>query len=204
MCLTQAVVAARHLSFVINDVLDLAALESGRLSLQIRDHWLHELLPDVRQVMGLAASANGIELRVDEPADALCLRTDRGRFLQITFNLLGNAIKYSTHGGRIELRVRQAGDRLRFEVLDSGEGVPPQYRDRLFTRFGRAHSANHSDVGGTGLGLHLCSQLVELQEGAIGYEPRSPRGSVFWFELPRSATAAHTGQTVAETIITDR
>jgi len=186
--LDQASVAARHMAFLINDVVDLAALESGRLSLNVRSLRVQELMFDMAQVMQLTAQARGVGLHIEEPPEDLRVRADRGRFLQIVFNLTANAIKFSAPQSVVRTEIVPTADGVRFEVHDTGPGVAFDDRERLFTRFGRAHDPGRAVVAGTGLGLHVCKLLVEHMQGRIGYRPGTERGSVFWFELPRAAT----------------
>ena len=187
MFLDQATVASRHMTFLINDVVDLAALESGRLSLNLRTLRVPELLFDMAQVMQLTAQSRSVGLRIEEPAEQLLVRADRGRFLQIAFNLIANAIKFSAVQSTVRVTVTATALAVAFEVHDTGPGVDEQNRDRLFTRFGRAHDHSMPAVVGTGLGLHVCKLLVEHMQGRIGFRPGHAGGSVFWFELPRVA-----------------
>ena len=109
---------------------------------------------------------------------------DRARVLQVLFNLLGNALKYSRPRCHVTLRVDSDRDSVRFEVTDDGIGVPAASRDKLFTKFGRAHGSDAS-AAGTGIGLYLSRILVEHMRGAIGYHAAAGgQGSTFWFTLP--------------------
>jgi signal transduction histidine kinase len=186
MFLEQASIASRHMAFLINDVVDLAALECGRISLHVRDHRVSELIFDVAQVMRLTAQQRNVELRIDETPDDLFVSTDSGRFLQIVFNLVANAIKFSEPGKLVQLVTRPRHGEITFEVHDQGPGVPPESRSRLFTRFGRAHGQT---IFGTGLGLHVCKLLVERLGGKVGFKPGAAGGSVFWFTMPRAEAA---------------
>jgi signal transduction histidine kinase len=188
--LDQASVAARHMAFLINDVVDLAAIDCGRISLHVREQRVQELVFDVAQVMQLTAQQRHVELRIEEPRESLVVVADRGRFLQIVFNLVGNAIKFSEPGALVRLVTEVEADSVRFEVHDDGPGVDVDSRTRLFTRFGRAHDRTQPGVAGTGLGLHVCKLLAERMGGAIGFRPGTVRGSVFWFTLPRSNAGA--------------
>jgi two-component system, sensor histidine kinase RpfC len=184
--LDQAACAAQHLAFLTNDVLDLAAVEAGRLSLHVRSHAARDLCTDARQVMAPLAKSREIGLVVEDPPADLRLLGDRSRILQIAFNLLSNAVKYSTARTTIRLRVRAEPTVAVFEVIDEGIGVPEDLRKRLFTRFGSEGAA--AEVESTGLGLHLCRLLVERMNGKVGHrEGEDGRGSVFWFSLPRDA-----------------
>ncbi|MGE3174935.1 MAG: sensor histidine kinase [Planctomycetota bacterium] len=185
MFLDQATVAARHMAFLINDVVDLAALECGRISLHVRQQRVQELVFDVAQVMQLTAQQRNVELRIEEPPEDLLVQADRGRFLQVVFNLIGNAIKFSDQGDLVHLIINVDEAGVTFEVHDQGPGVEPEHRERLFTRFGRVHDRSRPAIGGTGLGLHVCKLLVDHMGGQIGHRPREGHGSVFWFSLPR-------------------
>lgn len=183
--LDQAAVAARHMAFLINDVVDLAALESGHVSLHVRSHRVQEVMFDVAQVMQLTAQNRGVELLIAEPHEDLMVMVDRGRFLQIVFNLVANALKFSAHGSAVRMVTEATADEVVFEVHDSGPGVDAEQRPRLFTRYGRTHEHRMAGVPGTGLGLHVSKLLVERMGGRIGYRPGTEAGSVFWFSLPR-------------------
>jgi signal transduction histidine kinase len=188
----QATVATRHMAFLINDVVDLAAIESGRLSLHVRPHRVQELFFDVARVMQLTAQGRGVDLRVEESGDELLVHADRGRYLQIAFNLIGNAVKFSAPGMAVRLCALPLEESVRFEIHDCGPGVSPDQRELLFTRFGRVHSATMPTIGGSGLGLHVCKLLVEHMGGRIGYRPGAEAGSVFWFTLPRPLAGTST------------
>lgn len=189
--LDQAACAAQHLAFLTNDVLDLSALEAGQLSLHPRLLRVRDLCIDAHRVIAPLALNKGIRLAVDEPDDALVVMGDRNRILQVAFNLLSNAVKYSHPDSPVALRVVGGADRVMFEVHDQGIGVPPERRQRLFTRFGRGHAAGGPEVESTGLGLHLCHLLIEQMGGSIGYRPGPAElGSVFWFALPAVVASA--------------
>jgi len=182
--LDGATTAALHLEFLIDDILDVAALKAGQLRLHRDGHRVDDLLFDLRRVMGLQASSHGVSLEVAKTDTELRVDTDNRRFLQIALNLVGNALKFSPRGGTVDIEVEATPDCVRFCVLDDGPGVPESARSRLFSPF--AEVAPDSPVRGTGLGLALCEQLVDRLGGRIGFEPRAPRGSMFWFELPRA------------------
>ncbi|MBK8101020.1 MAG: HAMP domain-containing histidine kinase [Planctomycetes bacterium] len=186
--LDQATVAARHMAFLINDVLDLAAIEAGRISLHVRGHAVADLLTDAQQVLGLTAGSRGLALKIGPAAPELTVWADRNRALQIVFNLVGNAVKFARSS--VAIQAARNGERVRIAIADDGPGVPESRRDSLFTRFGRAHDDDQTPVTGTGLGLHLCRLLVEQMRGAIGHTPGGNGGAEFWFELPIGPPAA--------------
>ncbi|HUX38999.1 MAG TPA: response regulator [Rectinemataceae bacterium] len=173
---------------LINDILDFSKIEAGKLNLEAADFDLPGLIGQSVDLLALDAHRKGLELVMDlgEGVPAL-LRGDATRLRQILINLLKNAIKFTSEGfvglfvGKIS---DEAGERLRFEVRDSGIGIPEELRQRLFTPFYQADMSAARRAGGTGLGLAISRHLVELMEGSIGVLPREPEGSVFWFEIP--------------------
>jgi signal transduction histidine kinase len=197
--LDQASLAARHLGFLVNDVLDEAALAAGQLRLHCEDQSVHDLLGAARDLLGTQARLRGIDLRFEEIGADAVVHTDERRFLQILVNLVGNALKFTESGEVVRVRVESRGTVVRFVVEDRGAGVPLEARARLFTPFGCAASAPGVAIPGTGLGLHVCKLLVEQLGGTIAYEPAADRGSVFWFELPTARGATVADSTIAET-----
>lgn len=173
---------------LLNNVLDLSKIEQGKLALESIPFNLRESIDEVVAIVGESAYAKGLELIVlrelDVPVNVV---GDPTRFKQLIFNLVGNAIKF-THKGYVSLRcfpVLRDNDsiRLRFEIQDTGVGIAEDVRDRIFDSFTQADSSTTRKYGGTGLGLSLCKQIVQLMEGRIGVESTLNEGSTFWFEL---------------------
>ncbi|MCK5941835.1 MAG: HAMP domain-containing histidine kinase [Planctomycetes bacterium] len=185
--LDEADLAARHLAFLINDVLDEAALDSGRLRLELREHAVGPLLGEAARMLGMQAARNQVVIQLGGN-ERCVVRADARRTLQVLFNLVGNAVKHTDPGAAILIEVEDAGEQIRIRVLDEGPGVAATVRPQLFQAF--AGDDGHARADSTGLGLYICRRLVEQMGGEIGYRPRHPRGSEFWFTLPRVAHAA--------------
>ncbi|MDD5389967.1 MAG: response regulator [Gallionellaceae bacterium] len=189
--------SARHLLAVINDVLDLSKIEAGKLSLENSDFDLDRLLGGVADLILDKARGKGLELVVDIAPDLpRWLQGDATRLTQALLNYAGNAVKF-TEAGSITLRAalieENAADLLlRFEVRDSGIGIPEEALPRLFRAFEQADSSTTRRYGGTGLGLAITRRLAELMQGEVGVESLPGRGSVFWFSarLGRSTQTA--------------
>ena len=190
--LTQASTAARHLTFLLNDLLDTAAFDAGKLSLRMRRCDLREITTDAERLLNPLALARGVRLVIEHPTEDLAVIGDQGRILQVIFNLVSNALKYSPDAGVVVLRAITTRTGAIFEVEDEGTGIPTAARDSLFTRFTRIESPESVGTRGTGIGLHVSRMLVELMNGSIGFRERDKdSGSVFWFSLPMAAPNEH-------------
>ena len=177
--------AARHLLGVINDVLDLSKIEAGRLMLEAVDFELQALVEEVQGLILDGARVKGLEVRVELPTAQQWLRGDVTRLRQALLNYAGNAVKF-TERGLIVLRAMPIADhdgrlQIRFEVSDSGIGIPPETLSRLFYAFTQAEAATNRRYGGTGLGLAITAQLAHLMGGEVGAESTPGQGSRFWF-----------------------
>jgi len=173
---------------IINDILDFSKIEAGKLELDSVDFDLRQLVREVVDQFAEAAQRKHLELAVliyhDVPT---ALRGDPGRLRQILTNLLANAIKF-TEKGEVVLRVKQSCETattvtLRAEISDTGIGVSPEARDRLFRPFSQADASTTRKYGGTGLGLAICQQLTRMMEGEIGVDSQPGTGSTFWFTV---------------------
>ena len=175
---------ARHLLALINEVLDIAAIEAGRLSLSLEPVGVAELIAEAVSLIRPLADQQGIML-VDQPqtCDGYILG-DRQRLKQILLNLLSNAVKYNREGGSVQLACEQvARERMQIKVTDTGTGVAPESVERLFVPFDRLGSERTSTEG-TGLGLPLTKRLAEAMGGVLGVAGAVGQGSTFWIELP--------------------
>lgn len=182
----------RHLLELINEVLDLAKIESGRVDLSLESVDLTDLIEDCRSLIMPLASMRRLVFDLDISQDA-AVRADRFRLKQALLNLLSNAVKYNSEAGSIHLSVRPVdGARLRIAVADTGPGIPTDRIAELFLPFNRL-DAQYSEVEGTGIGLTITRQLVELMGGTVGVESQIGAGTTFWIELP-SETLTETDQ----------
>jgi PAS domain S-box-containing protein len=181
--IAQILKAGWYLLELINEILDLALIESGRLSLSLEPTSLHDVLQDCQAMIEPLAQQKGVRLKF-APVDKACfVHADRTRLKQVLVNLLSNAIKYNRPGGTAEVsyRLHSAG-RLRISVRDSGEGLSAAKMAQLFQPFNRLGQETGAEEG-TGIGLVVSRRLVELMEGEIGVTSTVGVGSVFWFEL---------------------
>ena len=185
--LLQIVASSRHLLSVINDVMDVSRIESGKLELEQTDFLLEKLLvDDVIAIISQRASEKGLELILDvDPVLRAPLRGDPMRIAQALLNYAGNAVKF-TEAGRILIRCKQvsaddSGPLVRFEVSDTGVGLTSEQCDKLFSNFSQADVSTTRKYGGSGLGLVITKQLSLLMGGDCGVESIPDVGSSFWF-----------------------
>jgi signal transduction histidine kinase/ActR/RegA family two-component response regulator len=181
--------SGRHLLTILNDILDFSRIEADRLELERIDFSLGAVLGELRSLVAPQAAERdlAVAFELDERAPPM-VRGDPTRLRQVLFNLLGNALKF-TREGRISVAARQTARdgqvaHLRFEVGDTGVGIPPERQAALFEPFSQHDASTMRRYGGTGLGLAICKRLVEAMGGAIGVESAPEAGSLFWFEVP--------------------
>ena len=175
--------SGEHLLTLINDILDLAKIEAGKMELYPVDMHLLRFVQSLVEIVGVKAAQKGVELVCDlAPEMPQCIRADEKRLRQILLNLLSNAVKFTDHG-RITLRVRFAPPaRLGFEVQDTGIGIAADQLETVFEPFEQAGDRRHR-LGGTGLGLAISRQYVHLMGGDIQIESQIGQGSTFRFEI---------------------
>ncbi len=189
--------AGWYLLELINEILDLALIESGKLSLSLEPISVAEVLDDCLSMIEPQARQRSIRLEI-VAVDADCiLVADRTRLKQICVNLLSNAVKYNRAGGSVRVTCsRHAGERLRISVQDTGDGLTPAQLAQLYQPFERLGRQSGAEQG-TGIGLVVSKRLVEMMGGVIGAESTAGVGSLFWIELP-SATVVPLHSVVAE------
>jgi PAS domain S-box-containing protein len=182
--------SAKHLLQLINDILDLAKVESGKIDFQPEPVDLAVVVGEATSiVIGLAAKRK-IQLTVDVDRSLGRVQLDPMRLKQVLYNYLSNAIKFTAEGGRVALRVRPDGKtRFRIEVEDTGIGILPEDEHRLFIEFQQLDASTAKKFPGSGLGLALTKRLVEAQGGTVGVRSAPGSGSTFFATLPRQVTA---------------
>jgi signal transduction histidine kinase/AmiR/NasT family two-component response regulator len=175
---------ARHLLSLINEVLDIAAIEAGRLSLSLEPVALADVAAETVSLIRPLADQHHVVLAGPNVSCATHVLGDRQRLKQVLLNLLSNAVKYNREGGSVHLECEPVpGDRLRIKVTDTGLGIPSEALERLFVPFERVAS-QPTAIEGTGLGLPLSKRLAEAMGGALELVSTPNQGSTFWIELP--------------------
>ena len=173
--------AGTHLLALINDVLDLSRVEAGRIELRRGRTSTHVVLEPVISAASAAAEERGVHL--DTAIENVSLDVDIGRLRQILYNLLSNAVKFTPPGGRVSVRVSAVGPDLHLEIADTGIGIPIDRQARVFGTFERVNE-DRSESAGTGLGLALTKQLVELHGGTITFRSTAGEGTTFDVRMP--------------------
>jgi len=185
--------SAQHLLGVINDILDVSSMETGTLRLAPAPVETASLLHDVEAIMCVAAREKSLDLNIDiDPAVPAWLMADATRVRQILFNLINNAIKFTTQGS-VDVRIEPVADRqdiVRMTVTDTGMGMDQDTLDQLFTRFYQADNSLRRRIGGTGLGLEISRNLARLMGGDIDVQSTPGQGSVFTVTLQLPAAEA--------------
>jgi signal transduction histidine kinase len=180
--------SGNHLLQLINDLLDTAKVEAGKMDVVRTDVRLTDLLADCLNAIGERAATNGITATMALPPELqpATVWADERKLRQILLNLLSNAVKFTPRGGRIELRAKATGGEFIFAVADTGTGVSDENKKRIFRAFEQAESNSARRIQGTGLGLPLARRLTELHGGRLWVESEGEgRGSTFFFTIPR-------------------
>lgn len=188
-CLSTIQASTRSLLALVEDVLDISAIEAGKLKLNVVEFSPREVVESIGLILLPQARAKQLSYEVQiDPQVPKLLRGDSGHLRQVLLNLAGNAVKFTDQGEvRLHVAVADAGashSRLRFTVTDTGIGIPASVRDRLFEAFEQADVSLARRYGGTGLGTTIAKGLTEAMGGTIGFESSEQRGSSFWVELP--------------------
>ncbi|MBL8543751.1 MAG: response regulator [Hyphomonadaceae bacterium] len=183
--------SGEHLLDLITEILDYSRLEAGRLALEAAPFDPEAVMQDVAELLSPKAHAKGLEIAVTVRGDVPTrVIGDDGRLRQILFNLAGNAVKFTEKGGVLLELAPRPGNRLRFNVRDTGPGVPPEKQALIYEEFSQADAGVARRHGGTGLGLAIVRRLAQAMGGETGLASKPGHGANFWVELPLSADGA--------------
>ncbi|MCM2265892.1 MAG: ATP-binding protein, partial [Desulfuromonadales bacterium] len=183
--------SGRHLLSLINDILDLSKVESGKMELELSTFLLRAALDASMMMLMERAQKSGINLHLELAPEAdVPIVADQRKLKQILFNLLSNAVKFTPAGGRVDVNAVRAGDFIEITVTDTGIGIKEEDLSKLFQAFTQLESVYTKEYEGTGLGLALTRQLVNLHGGSIRVESEFGAGSRFIFTLPMTQSAA--------------
>lgn len=179
--------AGDHLRALVDDLLDIRAIEAGQLSITIEPVSVDETAADAITLVRSMPAAESITIATDCPVDAV-VAADHRRLREVLLNLLSNAVKYNHPGGRVDLTARRRNGTVRVSVRDTGPGISATDQKRLFQPFERL-AADDTDVEGSGVGLAVTKRVLEAMGGAIGVDSEAGQGATFWFDLPAADAA---------------
>jgi signal transduction histidine kinase len=174
--------AGRHLLSLINDVLDLAKIEAGKLELELTQVDISRLLESAVSINSERANRGSIKLALTTEREDITVTADERRVRQVVFNLLSNALKFTPADGRVDLSARLRDSQVEIAVTDTGPGIPTEELETIFEEYEQTETGKQAE--GTGLGLPLSRKLVELHGGRLWAESQPGHGSTFRFTLP--------------------
>jgi signal transduction histidine kinase len=175
--------AVAQMTSLVRGLLEVSAIEAGSLKLSLQPIPAAQLLQDCVDVLNPLAAEKNIQVDLKLPAEPVIINADRDQLLQVSSNLLGNAIKFTPPEGKIEVSLRETGARATIEVNDTGPGIPAEDLPHIFDRFYRARTAK---TRGVGLGLAIAKGIVEGHDGTIHVRSEIGKGSAFWFTVPKA------------------
>ena len=176
--------SGKHLLNLINDILDLSKVEAGKMELKYGEFGLAGKLSSVKSLLAPIASRKNIEIEIDVDSELDTIRADEARFVQVLYNLLDNAIKFSNENGLVKVEVKRKGEMVEIMVKDTGIGIEEKDQKKLFKPFSQIDPFTSKKFQGTGLGLSLVKQIVQLHGGNVWFRSKAEEGSTFAFTLP--------------------
>ena len=185
VALNNILKATDNMNLLMADLIDISRIESGQFSMDKQPFSFNALISDVIALQNVGAQKKGIYLQKCDYPTEITVTADRFRISQVVNNLLGNAIKFSPQGGRIEVRYYVDGNTLIFKVIDNGPGVIHSEKEKIFQKFHQSDIDRTAKKQGWGLGLSIAQEIVEAHGGEIGVQSAGlGQGSTFWFTLP--------------------
>lgn len=181
---------SERLIFLINDILDMEKIESGKMEFVMKVQPLQPLVQQAVQSNTAFAAEHGVELTLQMPETPVSVNVDENRMIQVLTNLISNASKFSGKGEKVEIRMVASERRVRISVEDHGPGISEDFQKRVFEKFSQADASDRRAKGGTGLGLSITRALIQQMHGIIDFETEVGKGTTFWIEIPIAGEVA--------------
>ena len=169
---------------LINDILDIEKIEAGKMTFDKR---IYEIMPIIHQAVDENkpyAEKYNVNFQIEKNIEDAKVIVDKNRLIQVITNLLSNAAKFSPEGSEARVIISKMDNNIRISVQDNGQGIPEEFKDRIFQKFSQVDSSDARRKGGTGLGLSISKSIIEKLDGQIGFESEVGKGSIFYFDLP--------------------
>lgn len=175
---------SERLITLVNDILDIEKIESGKMRFDMKPLELASLIEQALEVNRAYGDQFDVAFKLEQPPYAVTVNADAGRLMQVMANLLSNAAKFSPVGGTVNVSIQCSEQNVRLSVADHGLGIPEEFRGKIFQKFSQADSSDTRKKGGTGLGLNITKAIVEQMGGRIGFESEVAVGTTFFIDLP--------------------
>jgi PAS domain S-box-containing protein len=188
---------------LINDILDMEKIESGKMSFQLQPHRIRPLLEQAIEANRAYGEQLGVRFQIEGAVPDAIVPLDSDRFMQVMANLLSNAAKFSPAGGTVHIETQHREGAFRILVKDQGPGIPEEFRSKIFGKFSQADASDSRQKGGTGLGLSIVRAIMDRHEGDVGFETQLGRGTTFHVTFP-SARRAVIAEDAAESFLPQR
>jgi two-component system sensor histidine kinase ResE len=182
--------ASTKLLHIVSNLLDSAKMSAGKLRLNIMECQLRQVLPNTVEIFATEAGKKKITLTLDMPETMSPIKLDPQLLERVVINLIGNSIKFTPDGGFITVKFIELSDRIQGQVIDTGNGMPPEFLNRIFKKFEQASGTR----GGTGLGLAICKFVVDAHYGEISVRSKQGEGTTFTFTIPKGLEQNERGE----------
>jgi len=174
-----------RLSRIVDDFLDISRIESGVMKLDLKPLSISSVVSEVAESLGTLATAKGLDLNTDISSQEFVVNADKDRIVQVLTNLIGNAVKFIPTGCQINVTVKDRSEHIEIAVTDNGPGLSKEDMEKIFDRFVQARNLTGTAQHGTGLGLTIAKELVQMHKGRIWVESTPGHGCSFYFTLPK-------------------
>jgi signal transduction histidine kinase len=176
---------SNSLVHLINNLLDIARIESGKVQMEIKDISIKEMLDSIIDIITPQVKEKNISLKINSKIKSDRIKADQGQMERVFLNLLSNAVKFTPENGKVSIGIEERDNDTQFSIEDTGIGIPPQDIQKVFQEFFRADNALDQKIKGSGLGLSLVKKIIDAHKGKIWFDSELGKGTRFAFTLPK-------------------